>query len=155
MPCQINQHVFDENYLEQRCWRALWPELNNRHRASEMLHYVLSARLFVKVEHFPLKQANGTTERVQERARSGMGPAAQQNEHLPLLISEIGANDEVRVWWQREWNWIVYKRPRETRHMFWKVFVVVHSMCVQSSRCLRREGRNPDLCGAFPHLYAC
>lgn len=62
-----------------------------------MLHCVLSARLFVKVERFPLKQTNGSTERVQETARSGMGPAARQNEHLPLLISEIGANDEVRV----------------------------------------------------------
>lgn len=61
-----------------------------------MLHYMLSARLFVKVECFPLKQTNGTTEQVQERTRSETGPAARQNEHLPLLISEIGANDEVR-----------------------------------------------------------
>lgn len=60
-----------------------------------MLHYVLSARLFVKVERSPPKQTNGTTERVQERARSGIGPAARQSEHLPPLIREIGANDEV------------------------------------------------------------
>lgn len=71
--------------------------LNNRLGASETLHYVLRAPLFVKVERFPLKQTNSTTERVQERARSGMGPAARQNEHLPLLIGEIGANDEAQV----------------------------------------------------------
>lgn len=60
-------------------------------------HSALRARLLVKVERFPLKQTNGIAERVQETAHSGMGPAAQQNEHLPLLISEIEANDEARV----------------------------------------------------------
>lgn len=147
MPCRRNQHVFDELYLEQRCWRALWLELNNKPRVSEMLHYVLSACLFVKVERFRLKQTNGTTERVKERARSGTGPAAQQNEHLPLLISEIGANDEVREWWQREWNWIVYKRPRKPDICFGRS---VCSMRVQSSRCLRQK--SGPLWGFSPSL---
>lgn len=47
--------------------------------------------------------------------------SAQQNEHLPFLISGAEANDEPLVCWQKEWNWIVYKRPSETKHMFQKM----------------------------------
>lgn len=93
----------------------------NRRAASQTLR----PRLRAEVERFSLEQINSITERKQATARSGMGPAAQQNEHLPLLISEIEANDKVWVWWQGESNWIVHKRPRESRHMFWKVCYIL------------------------------
>lgn len=100
--------------------------------------------------------------RLQKTARSETGPSARQNEHLPFLISEIEANDEPRVCWQREWNWIVYKRPTETRHMLgrtlrmvvWLYVVARPSACVEAKvpETRERQKNRPPMFPLAAHL---
>lgn len=118
--------------------------------------FVCGSRMFLS------KASKQDHRRVQKTARSEMGLPAQQNEHLPFLISEIEANDEPWVCWQREWNWIVYKRPVRPDICFgiccgWSMALVCgRYVCVWKLRhsCLRvGEAENRPLQLLLQYIY--